>query len=1072
MRKFDRRGFMKTLGGTVIVPSELDASSSHGVGDSASRSGFGRDTQGNNEPALPVELSVRADIRENLYDRWTVVSNPYGARGESDFVQGSRPACPPNQTTYYGQAFGSQPARGSFPGQDPVTGFHGQRLVNTKNRNLGTMIGELQSDAFKIKGDQIDFLIGGGDFQDQTCINLFVETKSYTFEKVRTATGDRNLSLVRKHWDVSPWRGKWAYLQILDYAPVERWGDRAAVSFPEDDYGFILLDDIRQTDREGNRVSEAYDQENNFDFERVRTPQYGIEPTDAKVAVAHDQKLLQQFAVTEGGGHKGTFSLDLRISKISDYVYRCDQHWTYTGKTLSELKLETLIRTPISLNQCQFYVNPGILYNGNETAEKCHYLGEDFPEDTSTLPGGFSVEDEHWVVGGWIGPQAAGSEPKSSVRLQKNYGANRFEAVYLVPDSAQFGRRMFLDSDTRLTVDDGFELRKSLYLYSGPKKVLASVSNKKQGYGQVIKAGWAALYPQSPTNPPHSLGDDYQLRLKTTLDKLALMQEVRLGNRNYQVFFVGRWIVGDRFEFTEEYIPKRYFHNYVGFSWSGMAGLACYAAFHEYIRTSNQAARRVAEDTMDLFVDHGISPLGILYPVYFEKDGFYGGADPDSVAGGFGTYGQLGNIDLCPLGEGLYWYIKCYRLLKEKRIAEKRKWVEAVRASLDKIMQLYPDGDIPGRINGTSGKPGIKNIDLLYWAASKYTHEWYRPTRVVYPKPSEGGPTTFTYLVWALVAFHQLSGQAKYLEYAKTVGNKILFILNRYGTFSGSEMDFFNIDKRGSHAAFAAMNHLYEASGEPKWLEGALLCAHSFSSWQYSYNVNFDCYKDLPLGHFDYRTIGGTPVDIKVSTNNLVFDQGAEEFLKLWSATGDGQWFERARALLHQGTESTLTETKREWLNDNYQGPAEGFLRSFNPMCEFDSHCLGGGTEDVLPAWPFKGNWTTKTAGILSMYMLAEAMPVDDILLRYGSLCYSFKWRYGGALDTLDNINVLQEPDGVQIEARNMVARDQTYRLMLLDIPGQSVTVNDEVYRQNQIAAGIPLRFSPREIKRIRIKRM
>jgi len=1071
MKKVDRRGFMKTVGGTVIAPSPFNASSSPVVVDSDSRSALGTGAPGNDQPALRVALRVRVDIRENLYDRWAVISNSYGLRGEDDFALGFRPACPSNQTTYYGQAFGSQPAAGNFPGQARVTGFQGQRLVNTKNRNLGTMIGELQSDPFQIKGDEIDFLIGGGDFKEQTCINLFVETKSYAFEKVRTATGDRNLRLVRKQWDVSAWKGKWAYLQIVDYAPVEKWGDYAAVSFPEDDYGFILLDDIRQTDGEGKRVSEAYDRENNFDFESVRTPQHRTEPGDAVVLIAHGQRMLQQFAVTERGSHKGTFSLNLSISEIAEHVYRCDQHWTYTGKTLSGVKLETLIRTPITLNQCQFFLHPGILYNGNVTAEKCHYLGEDFPEDTSTLPGGFSVEDEHWVVGGWIEPQTTGSEPKSSVRLQKNYDADCFEAVYLVPDSAQFGRRMFLDADTRLTVDDGFALRKSLYLYLGPKKTFNYVPNKGQGYGQVIKAGWATLYPQSATNPPHSLGDDYQLRLRTLLDSRALMQEITLGSRNYRVFFVGRWIVGDHFNFTEDYTPKRYFHNYVGFSWSGMAGLACYAAFQEYVRTASDAARRVAEDTMDLFVDHGISPLGILYPVYFEKDGLYGGADPGSLGGGFGTYGQLGNIDLCPLGEGLYWYVKCYRLLKEKGIADKGSWIEAVRTSLDKIMQLYPDGDIPGRINGTTGNPGIKNIDLLYWAASKYTHPWSRPARVVYPKPSEGGPTTFAYLVWALVAFYQLSGQAKYLEYAKTVGDKILLILERYGTFSGSEMDFFNIDKRGSHAAFAAVNYLYEASGEPKWLDGARLCANSFSTWQYSYNVNFDCYRDLPLGRFDYRTIGGTPVDIKVSTNNLVFNQGAEEFLKLWNATGEEQWFERARALLHQGTESTLTEPKRQWLNDNYQGPAEGFIRSLNPSTGFDSHCLGGGTEDVLPAWPFKGNWTTKSEGILSMYMLAEAMPVEEILRKYGSICYSFKWRYGGALDTLDNVKVLQESDGVQIEARNMIAGNQTYRLKLLDYPGQSVILNDEVYDHSQIAVGIPVRFSSRQTKRIRIRK-
>ena len=1021
LAKLSRRRFIKAVGGTIGSAAPLTAFSPALFSPLGRTSSLAGDGTENPPEDLRLELSVSVNIRENLYDHWTVISRPYGLHGEDGMATALRPACPPNGTTYYGQAFGREPATGSFPGQAPVTGFEGRRLVNSRNRNLGTYIGELQSDPFEIKGDRIDFLIGGGDFAEQTCVNLFIETAPLEFQKERTATGNRNLKLVRKQWDVSACKGKQAYLQILDYAPVEKWGNRAAVSFPEDDYGFILLDDIRQTDAQGNRVSEDYDQEHNFDFERVRTPLYQIQPASAAVSLQGGREEHLRFTVTQQGRQKGEFSLAARVTRAGDALYRCDQQWTYRGEELEGVKFETRVRTPIAVQECEYYLHPGVLYNGNLTAESCHYLGEDFPEDTLTLPGGFSVEDKNWVTGGWVQPQANGSEPKMSVRLEENHSTGRFEAVYLLPDSAQFGRRMFLDADTRLTVENGFAVKKTLYCYSGRKQDFKHVTNANQGYGQVIRAGWGMLYPESPTNPPHSVAEDYELRAKSLLDPRGLIQEIEMGGRSYRVFYVGRWIVGNDFDFTQEFVPKRYFHNYVGFSWSGMAGLASFATFQEYIRTSDTAARRVADDTMDLFVDHGMSPLGIVYSVYFEKDGFYGGADPRSTAGGFGTYGQLDNIDMCTLGEELYWYVKCYRLLKDAGIADKRKWLRAVESSLDKVMELYPDGDVPGRIDGRTGKPGIRGFDVLYWASSRYTSAWNRPEQVVYPRPSEGGPTTFTYLVWALVAFYQLSGRAKYLDYAKNIGGQILLVLARYGAFSGSEMDFFNIDKRGSHAAFAAMNFLYEATRDPKWLEGAEQCANSFSTWQYSYNVNFDCYQDLPLGHFDYRTIGGTPVDIKLSTNNLVFDQGAEEFLKLWSVTGEKQWFERARALLHQGTESTLTETKRQWLNANYQGPGQGLTRAFNPNAGFDSHCLGGGTEDVLPAWPFKGNWTTKHAGILSMYMLAEALPVEEILNKYGSLCYSFRWGYGGALDTLYIIKVRQGSGEVRIEARNMI---------------------------------------------------
>jgi hypothetical protein len=225
------------------------------------------------------------------------------------------------------------------------------------------------------------------------------------------------------------------------------------------------------------------------------------------------------------------------------------------------------------------------------------------------------------------------------------------------------------------------------------------------------------------------------------------------------------------------------------------------------------------------------------------------------------------------------------------------------------------------------------------------------------------------------------------------------------------------------------------------------------------------------LGHFDYRTIGGTPVDVKFSTNNLAFDQGATEFIRLWRSTGDHVWFERARALLHQGTESTLTEEKRKWLNAHFQGPADGPQRSFNPHVQFDKHVLGGGTEDVLAAWPrLKGNWTTKHSAILSMYMFAECFDWAEIKKEFGSLTYSFRYHAGGALDTLDQVIINVSGDQLSITARNMMPSVQTYPLRLLEYLGTEVEVDGRTYNRTQIEAGIPLMFNPRETKHIVLK--
>lgn len=114
-----------------------------------------------------------------------------------------------------GTAFGPGPARGTLPGQMPVSGFLGKGLVNSffdGDRTTGT----LTSPAFTIERDHLNFLIGGGGHKDRTCINLLVDGKV-----VRTATGANTAAggseqLDWKSWDVRPWRGKKAVIEIVD----------------------------------------------------------------------------------------------------------------------------------------------------------------------------------------------------------------------------------------------------------------------------------------------------------------------------------------------------------------------------------------------------------------------------------------------------------------------------------------------------------------------------------------------------------------------------------------------------------------------------------------------------------------------------------------------------------------------------------------------------------------------------------------------------------------------------------------------------------------------------------------
>jgi fructan beta-fructosidase len=133
-----------------------------------------------------------------------------------------------------GTAFGNGPARGTLPGQMPVSGYLGKRLVNSFNGG-DKSTGTLTSPPFQVERKYINFLVVGGKFPGKTCINLLVDDKV-----VRTATGPNDQpggseALDWASWDVSDLEGKKAVIQIVDDA-TGGWGH-------------INIDHIVQSDR-------------------------------------------------------------------------------------------------------------------------------------------------------------------------------------------------------------------------------------------------------------------------------------------------------------------------------------------------------------------------------------------------------------------------------------------------------------------------------------------------------------------------------------------------------------------------------------------------------------------------------------------------------------------------------------------------------------------------------------------------------------------------------------------------------------------------------------------------------
>jgi fructan beta-fructosidase len=128
-----------------------------------------------------------------------------------------------------GTAFNSGPASDRLLDKLEIENARDNRVASSEIEG-DAPTGILTSPNFKIKRKYISFLIGGGDYERDTCVNLLIDGKV-----VRSATGWMSDHLVPVSWDVSRFLGRKAQIQIVDNA--------------SGDWGHINVDHIVQTDQ-------------------------------------------------------------------------------------------------------------------------------------------------------------------------------------------------------------------------------------------------------------------------------------------------------------------------------------------------------------------------------------------------------------------------------------------------------------------------------------------------------------------------------------------------------------------------------------------------------------------------------------------------------------------------------------------------------------------------------------------------------------------------------------------------------------------------------------------------------
>ena len=127
--------------------------------------------------------------------------------------------------THSGPAFRAAPSHGTAKGQQSVSGFLGRGLVNTFDPDGDSPKGTLTSPDFSLDKRYLHFLVGGGDHEGQTCVNLLVDGKA-----LHSVCGKGNERLAWTTVDLQKLQGKQGRIQIVD-RHSSAWGHVLADHF-------------------------------------------------------------------------------------------------------------------------------------------------------------------------------------------------------------------------------------------------------------------------------------------------------------------------------------------------------------------------------------------------------------------------------------------------------------------------------------------------------------------------------------------------------------------------------------------------------------------------------------------------------------------------------------------------------------------------------------------------------------------------------------------------------------------------------------------------------------------------
>jgi len=531
-----------------------------------------------------------------------------------------------------------------------------------------------------------------------------------------------------------------------------------------------------------------------------------------------------------------------KITRVGPRLFRCERTWTNrTGKEQEAVLVFELRRT----TPVDFYMIPAISYNGNHRWPRAGFQGlkasSMSPQEVAE-----SISGAQYVVAGdrMMAPACTITE-----------GAGVVAGLYAEPKDASYSACSLDETPAGMVQrlwwphqEQPFGITGSGRSVQAPWETvffrpgdsvrrafyiaLGAAPSPRMGYATVLDDAWALFYHKTP--PRRSPKELWDLGMRFAKESLWIDSPEFTG-----------------FSFSLEprdggfYITTWPWRYEIGFV--GQAGALGAFMVQDYLFTKNEDSWKKAELSLDFWAKNGRLPNGLIYPRFDDKQNL--NADPD--------------VDTRNMGDAAYFYLLASELA-EKAGRPKPLWKETGLG----ICDFFRAHILP---NGRFGK------------------KWKADGRLVNPDGTLG-----CYLLQGLIKAWRMSGDGGYLDTAKRAFRAYADDDLEAVCLTAGAIDADTIDKETGLPMLLAALDLYEITKEPYYLEKAVKAGHYLSTWQYAYSIDFP--KDSPAATMDYDSFGGTTVGV----GGGGADQGGANitlgWLRLWKATGDEIWKQRALA--------------------------------------------------------------------------------------------------------------------------------------------------------------------------------